>query len=229
MKRILSVVLFLPFPALAQDVGHLPERSPYRDLEYRQEVSVFTGWYAASKDPAGVAPRSAPLLGARYDLRIAGPAQLTVRAAHVFSERTIIDPREPAATRTLGDASWPLLLADVGVTLNLTGQKSYWHLVPVVSSGVGIVSDTRTRPDTGGYRFGTGFAFNLGGGVRWVPGGRLQLRADVTDYLYNIKYPTTYYDAPLGGGEPVLRGTETRTRWKHNAALTFGGSYLFFR
>ena len=229
MRHSYALLLLLPLPALAQEVGHPPERSPYRDLEFRQEVSVFTGYFAASKDPARVAPQGAPMVGARYDLRIAGPALLTVRAAHVFSERTIIDPREPIATRTVGNAPWPLLLADVGVTVNLTGNKSIWNLVPVVGSGLGIASDTRSKADTGGYRFGTGFAFNMGGGVRWVPGGRLQLRADVVDYMYNIKYPTTYYDAPPGGGAAVLESTDKRTRWKHNAAFTLGGSYLFFR
>jgi hypothetical protein len=228
MRHSYALFLLLPLPALAQEVGHPPERSPYRDLEYRQEVSLFTGYYVASKDPAGVAPQSGPMVGARYDIRVAGPAQLTVRGAHVFSRRTIIDPREPAATRVLGEHDWGLLLADVGITLNLTGQKSIWGFVPVLSSGLGIASDTRTRADPGGYKFGTAFALNVGGGVRWVPGGRFQLRADVQDVLYNVKYPTTFYDI-ASDGSSVLEPQQTRTRWKHNAALTVGGSYLFFR
>src|SRR4051812_23806271 len=71
-------------------VGHTPEHSPYRDLEHRQELTLLSGYYNPSKDPAGVAPQSGPLLGLRYDVRIGGPAYLTTRVARVFSQRTIL-------------------------------------------------------------------------------------------------------------------------------------------
>ena len=228
MTRLL-LALLLPLPALAQEVGYPPERSPFRDLEYRQELTGFAGYFAASRDAAGVAPQSGPMVGVRYEMRIAGPASFTARVANVFSERTIIDPAEPASTRVVGTESWPLLLGDVGVTVNLTGQKSIRRLVPVLSAGLGVASDTKGGgSDVGGYRFGTTFALTLGGGVRWVPGGRFQLRADVQDYLYQIKYPSTYF-AASGGADPVLTNPNSRSMWKHNAALTIGGSYLFFR
>lgn len=228
MKRYLFALL-IPLPVLSQEVGFPPEHSPYRDLEYRQELTGFAGWFAASKDPAGVAPQAGPMVGVRYELRIAGPAQLVARFANVFSERTIIDPAEPAATRVVGTESWPLVLGDVGISVNLTGQKSIRGFVPVVSTGLGVVSDTKGgSTDVGGYRFGTAFAFNFGGGVRWVPGGRFQLRADLQDYMYNIRYPLQYY-GDIAGNDAVLPNTQSRTLWKHNAAMTLGGSYLFFR
>ena len=61
-------------------VGYPPERSPYRDLEYRQELTLLTGYYAASADPAGVAPRSGPMLGLRYDVRV-GASRESSRSA----------------------------------------------------------------------------------------------------------------------------------------------------
>jgi hypothetical protein len=218
----------LPASARAQ-VGSLPQNSPFRDLDYRQEASVFTGWFVASRDPAGVAPRSGPLLGARYDVRIGGPAQFTARLATAFSERRVIDPTQSGAARELGMRQQSLYLGDVGIAVNLTGQKSWHTLVPYTQLGVGIASDFKGR-DESGYQFGTTFAFNFGGGLRWVPGNRWQLRADATDWLYQIQYPETYYvPTTVGGDDAVLGATDAKSVWKHNVALTVGVSYLFFR
>ena len=42
--------------AVAQ-VGYTPQRSPYVDLEYKQEATVFAGYYNAGTDIVGVARR----------------------------------------------------------------------------------------------------------------------------------------------------------------------------
>lgn len=229
LRVLLATALLLPVPALAQ-VGHLPEQSPYQDLEYKQEGTLYTGWFAASKDPAGVAPRSGPMIGGRYEVRIGGPAQFTARVGHVFSERTVLDPaRTVAGGRDRGTQATGLWLGDVSLSLNLTGQKSIRHVVPLLNVGVGLASDFKGR-DVGGYRFGTTFAFTWGGGVRWVPRDRWQLRADIADYLYQIQYPDTYYaPATTGGSDAILKSNQAKSVWRHNAALTIGASYLFFR
>ena len=225
---VAALLIATPLPALAQ-VGHLPAQSPFQDLDYRQELSLYTGWLSAGEDPAGVAPRSGPMLGARYEVRIGGPAQFTARLARVFSERQEIDPGEPAATRAVGMRDVGLYLGDVSLSLNLTGQKSIRRLVPVLNAGVGLASDFGGR-DAGGYRFGTTFAFTFGGGVRWIPRDKWQLRADFADYVYQIQYPDTYYVPATTGEDDAVLGDGQRTSvWKHNLALTVGVSYLFFR
>lgn len=230
MKSLLAALLALPlFAATASaQVGYTPEKSPFRDLEFRQELTAVAGYFAASKDPARVAPQSGPMLGAHYEAHVGGPAYVTADAARVFSERNVIDPTKAAAQRSLGTKSVGLYLADVGLALNLTGQKSLHRLVPVLKSGVGIATDFQSA-DAGGYRFGTTFAFVFGAGVKWLPGGSFQLRADVTDHLYQIQYPNSYYLQPTGGGTPYLPSGQARSMYKHNAALTVGASYLFFR
>ena len=216
-------------PPLLAQVGHQPQGSPYIDLEYRQEVSVFGGYYNAGTDQVGVAPKSGPMFGVRYDLRLGGPASLTSKLAYVSGDRTIIDPRRPAATRVVqANAPWPIYIWDVGISLNLTGQRSYRHFVPFVNSGLGIATDFKGNADVGAWRFGTPFALSLGGGVKWVPAGNLQVRADVTDQLYQIKYPNSYYVA-ASDGTSVLRITDSKSDWTSNIGLSIGISYLFFR
>ena len=235
MRRtvVVAILCAAARPAFGQ-VGYEPRASPFRDLEYRQELSVFGGYFNASGDVAGVAPQSGPAVGVRYELRLGGPAQLMVRALRVASARQLLDPFQAPPARDLGTRSQGLWLADAGISMNLTGQKSYHRLVPVLNGGIGLVTDFKrevdARRDTtaSGYRFGTAFALSFGGGVRYTPGGRLQIRADVGDYLYQIKYPTSFY-SPGTGVTPVLAADVKQNQWKHNVALTLGASYLFFR
>jgi len=211
-----------------QDVGYPPERSPFRDIEYRQELTLFGGWFLAGRDPAGVAPRSGPTLGLRYEANVGGPVALFGRASMVLSERRVVDPLEPEATRELGMQSWPLYIADFGIALNLTGQKSYRRLVPVVNVGFGFASDFDRSVEQDPFRFGTTFALAYGAGLRVVPGGRFQWRLSVDNYLYKLDYPAAYYALP--GAEPgVVEPEQKQSFWKNNTTFTLGGSILFFR
>ncbi|MDQ3699090.1 MAG: hypothetical protein M3373_13890 [Gemmatimonadota bacterium] len=214
--------------AAAQDVGSPPAESPFRDVAFRQELSAFTGYFSGAKGRAGVGPSGGPMAGVRYEIRIGGPAQFTFRAARAWTERVVLDPGRPEESRELGTRPWPIHIADVGITLNLTGQKSWHNLVPVLHGGIGIATDFGKAVDTGGFDFGTPFAFTLGGGVRWVREGNLQLRLDVADYLYQLRYPDTYF-IPPANVPPILRGTSAKGDYNHNLAVTVGASYLFFR
>lgn len=229
VRTMVTLAGILVAPALDAQVGHQPQRSPYIDLEYRQELTVFGGYYNAGTDQVGVAPQSGPLFGVRYDLRLGGPALLTSKLAYVSGQRTIIDPRRPAGSRVVqSNASWPIYIWDVGIALNLTGQRSYHRLVPFVSTGLGIATDFKPGADVGAWRFGTPFALSFGGGIKWVPAGKLQVRADVLDQLYQIKYPNSYYIS-ASDGTSVLGPTSPKSDWTSNIGLSLGISYLFFR
>ncbi len=216
---------------LAAQVGFEPAESPFRDVVYRSAFTGFAGWLATASDVAGVAPQSGPMLGIRWDARIGGPVDFMARLATVRSERTVIDPVRPLDDRDRGTVSVPLTLMDVGIGLNLTGQKSWRTLVPVVNLGLGVVTDFEPE-DVGGFKLGTNLAVSAGAGVRWIPGtGRLSFRADIADHLYRIRYPGLYYgDASIPAGiPPVLDATEARSRWTNNFSITLGGAYQLWR
>jgi hypothetical protein len=230
-------------------IGYDPARSPYRDLERAHEFTVITGQFRAALDPARVAPRTGPLLGLKYQWLVGGPANFTAEIARVGSERRVLDPLLPANCTTVPVADckllrsyrWPLYLADLGVALNLTGPRSFHTLVPEVRGGIGFLTDFHTKSDVGDFGIGTRFVFSYGTGVRWVPGGRYQVRLDIGDRLYAVKYPESYYvPAPDGSlvREPscpadATSNTDSRCRpakrsaWLHNGMLTLGISYLF--
>ena len=207
-------------------VGHLPSRSPFRDLEYTQELTLLGGQYVTHRDQADVAPRDGPLVGLHYEWRAAGPAHLIGEIAAINSDRRVINPFLVGAARELGVTRRPLYSANVGLGLSLTGGKSWHSLVPEIAGGLGLISDLRTQADTGGFKFGTRFALTWGGGIRWVPRGRWAVRGDVTTRMYTIRYPDTFYFTPTGGTAVVPPG-QARSFWTLNPAFTLGISRLF--
>lgn len=231
MKQVLFALALAvtAVPAAAQvDIGYPPPKSPFRDLEYKQEATLFGGYYIAGKDPAGAAPRSAPMAGVRYEVAVGGPAQIVFRLANVMSERKVIDPSQPTASRDLGVQSWPVYLVDVGLSFNLTGQRTWHGVVPVIYTGVGLASDLDKQADKDPFNLGTTFAFSLAGGLRFVSGGRFQVRADAGTYIYQIKYPVDYYST-TSDNTTVLDSKQAKNFWKRNLGLTLGASYLLFR
>jgi hypothetical protein len=229
VKHLLSALALacIATTARAQVAGHLPENSPYRDLETSQEFTFFGGHYTTGKDPIGVAPLDGPMYGLRYQVHVGGPAFLMARWSHVNSSRFAIDPTKTGTARQLGKQNVSVNLFDFDLALNLTGEKSFHHFVPVINFGAGVAT-CGCSFGADPYTFGTPFAFTFGGGLKYVPGGRFQLTVDWNDYLYQLKYPTAYYVIPTGGTAAVT-GNQARSFWKNNRALTFGASLLFFR
>jgi hypothetical protein len=224
-----SLVLALPFAAGiagAQTVGYQPSNSPYLDLERSQELTFIVGTYHGHRDAANVAPKGGTLLGAHYEWRAGGPFHLITEVAGVTSDSHVINPFKIGTAREIGDLSRPLYIADFDLGLSLTGGKSWHRFVPEVQGGFGLISDFRSQPDTGGYKFGTRFSFNGGAGLRYLASGRWQFRADIKDRMYTIAYPESFYVAPAGG-TAVIPTSQAKSSWSHNPALTIGISRLF--
>lgn len=228
IRKALLAGLVATFPAsLAAQVGHTPRTSPYRDLEYRQELTFFGGQYRPAEDPALVAPRSGAMVGAHWEYRIAGPAYLTARMAVALSDRRVIDPRLDEEDRFQGVKDLVLMLSDVGFALNLTGFKSWHGLIPTLGGGVGMGAGFDGF-DAGGYRVGTPFLLTLRPGIKFAASGRWQGRLDATNYFFRTRYPESYF-TKTGADDPVLEPSAARNYWKRNLALTLGVTYVFGR
>ena len=210
-------------------VGYSPARSPYLDLYYTQEITPIVGYYFGRGDAAGVAPGSGAITGVHYEWRVGGPAHLLGEIAYIGSSRMVKNPANPPATRNVGEQSWPLYSADVGLGMSLTGARSWHQIVPELRAGLGVVTDLKGKPDVGGFKHGTRFALTWGGGVRFVPGGRFQFRADLTNRLYSIAYPESYYVVTSTNGTALLPTSQNKSVWRNNPALTIGLSYLYSR
>jgi hypothetical protein len=219
--------LAIATPAHAQLVGSEPSRSPFRDLETSQQFTLSLGWFGAKRDAAGVGPKPAAMAQLRHDLHLGGPAWLTSRYAFVRSERDVIDPGFPEGERFLETRAVTHHIADLGLTLALTGRKTWRGVVPTFGGGIGVTSDFGS-PDVGSYRFGSKFAFTFGPGVRVVLPRGYSARVDMTNHVYQFQYPSTYF-ARASDGTSVLTDTRQRSGWQSNWGYTAGVSVPLFR
>jgi hypothetical protein len=221
-----AVITLRPVVTHAQ-VGHLPDRSPYEDFKIGQSLSVLGGWLAVRRDLADVAPTAAWNTGLRYEIGVGGPASLFARYVASPSERRVLAPNNPKATRQLATPGVTTHLMDAGLDISLTGRKTWRHLMPSVSSGVGLVSDF-AEADTGGYRFGTKFALNYGFSVRYLPKRGPQFRIDATNFLWQYQYPDRYF-VRAADTTSILTDTRNRDAWRANWSLSAGVIVPLFR
>lgn len=230
MKLSLSAMMLAlaAAPAVAQ-VGHQPSKSPYHDVPFRQEVTLFGGSYQGAIGKAGVGPTGGPVIGVRYSIRLGGPVEATAHLARVGTSRMVKDPAKSDSERLVGKQSFGLYMADVGFDLNLTGQKSFHRLVPVVGAGLGVVSGSGSE-DVGGFRVGTPFALNFRAALRFVPEGNISARLELSDNMFQLSYPSAYFRSPpIGEGGPILSRSVGDSQWTHHRVLTLGISYMFSR
>ena len=216
-------------PAAGAQVGHQPQSSPYRDVLIKHSVSYFAGYYQGATDPGNVAPNDGPMIGARYAIRLGGPIHLTGRLAGVFTDRNVVDPSLPAAQRITGTTSVPLLFADAGFDLILTGSKSWHSISPAINASAGIAADLSGTTDKSQFRVGIPFLLSFGPSLRYVPGdGKWSWRLDITDQYFRLRYPESYF-LKTGPDDTYLPPGASRTVWEHNWSYTLGLSVALFR
>jgi hypothetical protein len=227
-KSLLAAAMFWAAPVLgAQTLGSLPDRSPYLDLDDSQRFGLIAGWLATGSDAVGVNPKSAPMVGVRYDLAIGGPMYLTGTVFGTSTTRTVLDYTKSAATRDIGSQGLGLVGANVSVAMALTGRRSWHHIQPLVNVGVGLVSGPGDKLDISGYQFGTKLAFSYGFGVRYATGRNSEFRFDLNQYWWKLSYPALYRSTQ---GDPVaIKPTGSLSSFAANTALTIGWSLRRFR
>lgn len=230
----LAALLVTTTPLAAQQVvGHLPSQSPFRDVKPSQHLTLEGGYFQAQKDEIGATPRGGALFGVRWDIPVSGPAVFYVRLDRVSSHRQAFDPTLPPATRSLGQVNQALYLGDLGFALDLTGERTWHGVIPVMDVGLGVASASRaTNKDP--YDFGTQFAIRGDLGLRIVPGNGVELRLMAGPVMYQNRYPSAYFVAPVNGtgatvGAPLLAQGTARSGFRTNWAYTAGLALPLFR
>jgi hypothetical protein len=219
---VAGLLVFLATPRVeAQAI-----ESPYEFIETTHAITGFGGYLATNTGSLDLAPKSAPIFGARYNLHFTGPLSGELGMGFAPTDRTVyIAPGGAPATEIepLGDISSVIFLMDAGLRFNLTGARTWHRLAPFLVGTIGLVADlTRTDPVEQSveidqlFEFGPGFAASLGLGSELFLSERFALRAEVRDYLWRLT-------APGGLTETGRRETE----WRHNFSFTFGGAIHF--
>ncbi len=213
--------------AAAQTVGSLPDKSPFLDTGDKQRFGLVFGYLFTGKDAVGVAQKSAPAYGVRYDLAVGGPAYLTAEVFASRSTRAIFDYTKPAATRNVGTQTTGLINANIGLAVALTGTRSWHQLQPLFNIGAGIAGGLGDKADISGYQIRPGFSFFTGLGVRYITGKNSEFRADAGFYFWTLKYPDLYRSTQ---GDPIaIKPNGALDSFTANGLITIGWSLRSFR
>jgi hypothetical protein len=218
---LLALTLGAAATAGAQ-VGTTPEQSPFRDTEIRQHLVLFVGQSTGGRDIAGAAPRGGGVLGLRYDLPLGqSPMLFTSSFMRQGARRDILQPGLPIANRVGATVDQSLYFLDLGLTLLLSGNKSWRSFVPSVTGTVGVVTDNKGVVDSSNFSFGNRFSLGLNLGLKYAPQrSRWSLRGDVMNRFYSVPFPASFRTAP-SGVEPIITGNRS-SDWTRNTIFSLG-------
>lgn len=211
-------------PAAAQEIP-----SPYRFVEYGQDLGAFASRIGTDRGTMNLGPDGGLAFGLQYSLRINDPMALSARAAYFASERAIIDTvtvGSELTTHSEGTAPLDLLLLTARLQFTLTGARTWHGIAPHVFAGAGLAFATSEAdpPVTVGvdnrYTFGHAFMGQLGFGASIFLGHRWSLRLSVLDDLWQI-------NAPRGLQDVNLTPTAPDSEWTHNLEISAGLHHYF--
>ena len=194
---------------LAAQVGFPPDKSPYKDIVTNYGFSVYGGYLLGSRGVVGVGPSNGALGGVRYEMSIGGPTDLVFGAGYGQLKRYVIDPNADTLTRTSGPVNQPVITADIGLNVLLTGRKTWRRISPYVGATLGMAFGTNVASDTSGYNFDSKFVLGPQAGIRWTPFDNFVIRFEGRDLFWQLKYPSSFFTDPARapGQPPVLDTT----------------------
>jgi hypothetical protein len=228
--RALWVLAFLLVArSAAAQVGHDPDRSPYRTLRYGQFIGASVGYFNGVGGQIGVAPHKGPTVGLRYDFLAAGTLTVGLAASYGQLDRFLVDPTKPIETARTGPLQQSVTFVEGILQFNLTGGKTWNRIAPFVSGGFGLVLAGSTPEDSTGFKFRTKLAITPGIGARIFLSERLFLKLEGRSTFWQIGYPASYRSPPSTdpGKPPVIPGPGKE--WVTNGWYSLGLSYAFHR
>ena len=231
-KSLFALITLLAVsPSLTAQVGHTPERTPFRDLTARTNLVVQGGLLGGSGGRLGLGPSSGPLYGVRFETLLSGPSDGFFEVMLGRPERLIIDPTAAAATRTTGPVSQSLVLVDAGLTILLAGEKTWNGLAPFVGASLGLAFGRVPAADTvSGFRFNGKLATGPHLGFRYYATRTVSLRVEGRLLFWQLKSPSVYFQPPAQAplDAPVLDfANDPDSEWTSHPVLNLGLGIAF--
>jgi hypothetical protein len=188
--------------------------SPIRYIEQKQAIQPFAGYVflnpsldLTDSTSVDIGPRSAPMLGLAYELRLSGPLALQASVGYIASQRDVFLAEAsadsslitPIATGQRVNAG--ILLAEAGFLFHLTGPRAYRGFAPFIGAKAGYARqvsggdpDSVTVPAPEHFRFGPTFAVALNAGTDVYVTRTLSLRPELNGRLWRLSAPAGFRD-----------------------------------
>lgn len=202
--------------------------SPYRYVDEGQSAALVGAYAITDRGALELGPRSAPVAGVRYSLRLGGPFDAEASVGYLPTTRVVWDTAAAGQPPVrVGEADLSLLLVDASLRFNITGPRTYHGLMPYALLGGGFavaasedesVEDAAQLAPDARFDFGTRFAGHVGAGIEWFATRRLALRADARDVFWKLGTPAAFVRQ-----DPGLPDSE----WVQNFVLSLGAAFHF--
>src|SRR3970282_2400370 len=84
---------------------------------------------------------------------------MTVGVQGATLDRRLVDTTAAPDSGSLGIARQSVIIADAGVTLRITGPKTWHGWMPYVGGSLGLATGSTVTQDSSGFAFGNPFQF----------------------------------------------------------------------
>jgi hypothetical protein len=218
-------------PAFAQ-VGHEPQRSPFRDVTTTQGFTLLFGRFAGARTEPPVGARPGSVFSLRLETRLSGPLDLYVTWSSASSSRNQVFPQDDpdsVSSRVRGPIDMRLGTIDLALILNITGAKRWHRLSPYAGVGFGITQASPGTVDQGGFKIGSNFVMMPTLGTKIFLSRSLALRLEARDHMLRYEWPLSYFTPVDSSGTAitVLPISASTRQLTHNFTLSAGLTYLF--
>ena len=184
--------------------------SSYAPVEHSQAWAISVGKSDLNPGQLGLGPQNATTAGGRYGVAAGSAINFDADATLFRSTRDVLDVSRPVDDRSLGTTDIDILLFDLRLRVNLTGQRTWHGLQPFIAFGGGVgfpvsidhlLETNSDMPLDEWYEFGTRFTGTLAGGVNFHVHDKVSLRVDGVMNLWKIVTPVGWQTVavdPLG-------------------------------
>jgi hypothetical protein len=225
MRTIALVGLFL---LLAAPLAGQQIQSPYDYQEENHAIGLLAGYSWNQTGRYDLGPGPAPIIGAWYSIRFAGPAIGEASFSFLPADRTVyalVDADAGAdGLEAQGTTSAPIALAEAALRFQVTGPRTWHGLAPFLIGSAGLAGDLSGSSDleeeiesTDLYRFGPAFAIGVGAGTIWQVTPTLGVRAEVRNRIWRVNTPTGFRE----------RAALDDHQWTNNVGASVGLSVHF--
>jgi len=163
----------------------------------------------------------------RYEVPF-GAVGASLGLAYARTSRFVEDyTKDSTSRRSPGPFNDPVVLADAGLQLVLTGRKTWHRFAPFIGGALGVAIGSALAQDTSGYRFGTKITLAPNAGVRWYPTRRISVRGDFRLLFWKLHYPLSYKVPNNIDHSTVLPAAAPLDQWTAHPWATIGVGWIF--
>lgn len=211
--------------ATAQE-GYDPAHSPYHDTPRGAVWALSVGHLGGSRGSVEVGASDGLTGALRYEVPF-GAVGASLGLAYARTSRFVEDYTKDSTSRRTGPFNDPVVLADAGLQLVLTGRKTWHRFAPFIGGAIGVAIGSALARDTSGYQFGTKITLAPNAGVRWYPARRISVRGDFRLLLWKLHYPLSYKVPNKIDNSTVLPAAAALDQWTAHPWATIGVGWIF--